>query len=80
MGGVIGLGMKLIVKRPHETPGHSALLVVLGGFAGVIGGMLGVGMFEFQHPTALSLGGMATSAVFAAFITWVYRWGIKGLT
>lgn len=80
MGGAIGLAMKLVVKNPHETPGHSTLLVVLGGFAAAIGGMLGVGVFEFDHPVALSPGGMAGAAGFAALMTWVYRWGVKGLT
>lgn len=80
MGGLIGLAMKIVVKRPHDSPGHSAVLFTLGGFAGAIGGMLGVGIFEFYNPVALSPGGMASAAVFAALMTWVYRWGIKGLT
>ncbi len=80
MGGAIGLAMKLVVKNPRETRGHSTLLVVLGGFAAAIGGMLGVGIFEFYDPVALSPGGMAGAAVFAALMTWVYRWGVKGLT
>ena len=50
MGGVIGLAMKVVVKRPDTTPGHSRLLFVLGAFAAVIGGMLGVGILEFDHP------------------------------
>ena len=40
MGGLIGLVMKAIVKRPEATEGHTAILVVLGAFAGVVGGML----------------------------------------
>ena len=80
MGGVIGLAMKAVVKRPDETPGHSVILFVLGSFAAVVGGMLGVGIFEFYHPVALSLGGMAGAVAFAALMTWVYRWGVKGLT
>lgn len=80
MGGVVGLSMKLVVKNPHETPGHSTLLFLLGAFAAAIGGMLGVGIFEFDDPKALSLGGMAGAFVFSAMMGWLYRWGIKGLT
>ena len=80
MGGVIGLAMKLVVKRPETTPGHSRLLFILGAFAAVVGGMLGVGILEFDDPVALSPGGMAGAVVLAALLTWTYRWGIKGLT
>lgn len=80
MGAVVGLAMKLVVRRPDTTPGHTRLLCLLGAFAAVIGGMLGVGIFEFDDPVALSIGGMAGAAGFAALMTWVYRWGIKGLT
>ncbi len=80
MGGVIGLAMKVVVKRPDTTPGHSRLLFLLGAFAAVIGGMLGVGILEFDDPVALSPGGMAGAFALAALLTWVYRWGIKGLT
>lgn len=80
LGGAIGLGMKAVVKLPATTPGHSRLLFTLGAFAACIGGMLGVGIFEFDDPVALSMGGMGGAVVFAAFMTWLYRWGIKGLT
>ena len=80
MGGVIGLAMKAVVKLPEETSGHTTVLFVLGSFAAAIGGMLGVGIFEFYDPKALSIGGMASAFVFAALMTWTYRWGIKGLT
>jgi hypothetical protein len=79
MGGVIGLLMKVLVKLPGETPGHTAVLAALGAFGAVIGGMLGVGIFHFFDPVALSVGGMASAAVFAAFMAWVYRWGVRGL-
>ncbi len=79
MGAAIGLAMKGLVKLPNETSGHSMILAVLGAFGAVIGGMLGVGIFEFDDPLALSLGGMVSAAVFAAFIGWTYRWGVKGL-
>jgi len=80
VGAVVGLAMKLVVRRPDTTPGHTRLLCLLGAFAAVIGGMLGVGIFEFDHPVALSIGGMGGAVGFAALMTWVYRWGIKGLT
>lgn len=80
LGMAIGLGMKAVVKRPDTTPGHTRVLCVLGAFGAVIGGMLGVGILEFDHPVALSLGGMAGAVALAVLMTWVYRWGIKGLT
>ncbi len=80
LGGATGLAMKLLVKLPRETPGHSAVLFVLGAFAAAIGGMLGVGIFEFNDPVALSPGGMGSAVVFSALMTWIYRWGTKGLT
>ena len=80
MGGAIGLAMKVVVKVPEETPGHSVVLFVLGSFAAAIGGMLGVGMFEFYHPLSLSPGGMGGAFAFAVLMTWTYRWGITALT
>jgi hypothetical protein len=79
MGAVIALIVKVLVKRPEETPGHTLVLVIIGAFGAVIGGMLGVGIFHFWEPLALSVGGMASAAVFSAFMAWVYRWGIRGL-
>ena len=78
MGGALSLVMKAVMKLPEEAPGHTPVLVVLGAFGAVIGGMLGVGIFHFYEPTALSIGGMGSAAVFALFISWVYRWGVKG--
>lgn len=79
MGAVIALVMKALVKNPDETPGHAMVLAVLGAFGAVIGGMLGVGIFHFDEPLALSLGGMVSAAVFAAFMGFLYRWGVKAL-
>ncbi|HSM05182.1 MAG TPA: hypothetical protein VK858_11165 [Longimicrobiales bacterium] len=79
MGAVIGLLMKVFVRLPDEVPGHTTVLAVIGAFGAVIGGMLGVGIFHFFDPVALSVGGMASAAVFAAFMAWVYRWGVRGL-
>lgn len=79
MGSVIGLAMKAIVKRPEQTPGHTRTLVALGAFAAVIGGMLGVGIFHVYEPLAISPGGMGAAAAFAALMTFIYRWGVRGL-
>ena len=81
MGGVIGLVMKAVVKIPvDEAPGHTPIIFVLGSFAAAIGGMLGIGLFEFYEPLALSMGSMVSAFVFAVFMTWLYRWSIKALT
>lgn len=79
MGSLIGLAMKTVIRRPEATPGHTALIVVLGAFAAVVGGMLGVGFFAFYDPKALSIGGMAGAAALAVLFTFIYRWGVKGL-
>ena len=79
MGGLIGLTMKALVKRPEASSGHTAILVVLGAFAGVIGGLLGVGIFAFWDPLALSVGGMAGAAFLSSLFTYLYRWGVRGL-
>jgi hypothetical protein len=79
MGGFIALVMRTLIKRPEETPGHVPVLVVIGAFGAVIGGMLGVGIFEFDEPLALSAGGMAGAATFAVVMSFIYRWGIRGL-
>jgi hypothetical protein len=79
MGGLMGLVMKAIIKRPEATPGHTTILVVLGAFAAVIGGMLGVGIFAFEDPLSLSLGGMAGALALSALFAFVYRWGVRGL-
>ena len=79
MGAVIGLLMKALVKLPDEVPGHSTVLAVIGAFGAVIGGMRWVGICHVFDPVALSVGGMASAAVFAAFMAWVYRWGVRGL-
>ena len=79
MGAFIALVMRAVIKRPEETPGHVPVLVVIGAFGAVIGGMLGVGLFEFDDPLALSRGGMAGAATFAVFMSFIYRWGIRGL-
>ncbi len=80
LGAGIGLVMKGLVRLRHERPGHTLLLTVLGAFGAVVGGMLGVGIFEFDRPVALSAGGMGGAVAFAILITWIYRWGARSLT
>jgi hypothetical protein len=79
MGAAIGLMMRAAISRPEEQPGHMQVIMALGAFASVIGGMLGVGIFHLWEPLALSLGGMASAAVFAALMTFIYRWGLRTL-
>ena len=54
--------------------------MVLGAFSACVGGMLGVGLFEFYEPLAISAGGMGGAVFLAVLLTYVYRWGVKGLT
>jgi hypothetical protein len=77
MGAVIGLIVKSAMKLPEEQPGHGTIIAVLGAFAAVIGGMLGVGIFHFEDPLSLSVGGMASGGVFALMMAVVYRWGVR---
>jgi hypothetical protein len=79
MGALLGLAMKSVVKRPEVTAGHTGIIIVLGAFAAVVGGMLGVGIFAFRNPTALSLGGMAGAFLLALLFTFIYRWGVRSL-
>jgi len=79
MGAAAGLVMKALIARPEETPGHTVILMTLGSFAAVIGGMLGVGIMHLYEPLALSVGGMVGAAFFAVLMTWVYRWGLRTL-
>lgn len=79
MGASIGLVMRAIISRPEEQPGHAPIIAVLGAFAAVIGGMLGVGTFHLYEPLAISAGGMAGAAIFSIMMTFVYRWGLRTL-
>ena len=79
LGVLIALVAKVVVKRPEETSGHGVVLAVIGAFAAVIGGMLGVGLASFDDPTALSIGGMVGAVLLAGTMTVVYRWGIRGM-
>ncbi len=79
MGAGIGLLMRTLISRPEEQPGHAPIIAVLGAFAAVIGGMLGVGMFELYEPLAISAGGMAGAVIFSILMTLLYRWGLRAL-
>jgi hypothetical protein len=79
MGAGIGLFMRAVISRPEEQPGHAQIIMALGAFAALIGGMLGVGIFHLYEPLSLSVGGMTGAAVFAVAMTFVYRWGLRTL-
>jgi len=79
MGGTVGLVMRAMISRPAETSGHAPVIVVLGAFAAVIGGMLGVGIAHGYEPLAMSPGGMIGAAAFSVLMTFVYRWGLRTL-
>lgn len=80
IGVVIAMAMKVIVPRPDTTPGHTRILAVLGALAGVVGGMLGVGIFHFPaSSSALTIGGMGGAVFVAALFTYLYRWGLKSM-
>jgi hypothetical protein len=79
LGVLVALAIKVLVQRPEEQPGHNLVLVILGAFAAVVGGMLGVGIFHFEDPVALSAGGMAGALFLSALMSWLYRWGIRAL-
>jgi hypothetical protein len=79
MGSSIGLVMRAAISRPEEQPGHAQIIMALGAFAAVIGGMLGVGIFHLFEPLAISPGGMAGAAIFSIMMTFTYRWGLRTL-
>ena len=79
LGAIVGLTMKMLVKLPSEQLGHTLLLVVFGAFGAVVGGMLGVGFFQFGDPRALSTGGMVGALFLSTLLTWTYRWGSKSV-
>ncbi len=77
LGALVGLSMKVLVKQSGERPGHATLLAVFGAFGAVIGGMLGVGLFHFLDPRALSIGGFGGAIFLSALLSGIYRWGIR---
>jgi hypothetical protein len=79
MGAAVGLVMKAVIKRPEETPGHTPIIMVLGAFGAVIGGMLGVGIFHLYEPLALSAGGMGGALALSLLCAFLYRWGVRSM-
>lgn len=79
LGIAIGLGMSVITKKVDVRPGHRVIIACFGAFGALVGGMLGVGFFEFEDPAALSVGGLAGAIFLSALLTWVYRWGSRAL-
>ncbi|MDX1495462.1 MAG: hypothetical protein R3253_15445 [Longimicrobiales bacterium] len=79
MGAAIGLGMRVVIDRPEEQPGHAQIIAVLGAFGALIGGMLGVGIFHLYDPVSLSAGGMGGAVFLAVLMTFIYRWGLRTL-
>jgi len=79
MGCAVGLAMKIVVKNPDETPGHTPVLLVLAAFGAVIGGMLGVGIFHLYEPMALSIGGMGGALLLSSLCAFLYRWGVRSM-
>ncbi len=77
LGAVVGLAMQAAMKLPSVRPGHTAIIAIFGSFGAVIGGMLGVGFFEFDGTRALSPGGFAGALFLSSLLTWTYRWGCK---
>jgi hypothetical protein len=78
-GALVGLVMTALIRRPKATAGHTVLSMILGALAAAVGGMLGVGVFSFHDPMALSTGGMAGAIFLASLFTFTYRWGARGL-
>lgn len=74
LGAAVGVAMKGLVRVPAAQRGHTAILAIFGAFGAVVGGMLGVGIFEFYDPKALSIGGMAGALFLSALLSWTYRW------
>ncbi|MEX0856214.1 MAG: hypothetical protein WD056_01475 [Gemmatimonadota bacterium] len=79
LGASIGLLMNILTKRGEVQPGHTLLIAIFGAFGAVVGGMLGVGFFQFEDPAALSIGGMGGAIFLSALLTWIYRWGTRAL-
>jgi hypothetical protein len=80
LGALIGFGMKVGLRGPeNEQPGHVYILAILGAFGSVVGGMLGVGIFHFYEPLALSPGGIAGAVALSSLLTWTYRFGTRAL-
>lgn len=80
LGAVIALVVRIVISTPEEAPGHVLVLVILGAFGAVVGGMLGVGIVHFYDPVALSLGGMSGAVILSGFMAATYRFAVSRLT
>ena len=68
-------------KRPAAAGPKEEVVRVLAAaaFGAVVGGMLGVGIFEFGDERALSAGGMIGALALSILMSWTYRWGSKSV-
>ena len=79
LGAVVGAVMRGVVRVPGAQPGNGLLAMIFGAFGAVVGGMLGVGMFQFDDGRALSPGGMIGALALSILLAWTYRWGSKSV-
>lgn len=79
LGVVVGTVVCAVVRVPDAQPGNRFLAMVFGAFGAVVGGMLGVGIFEFGDERALSVGGMIGALALSILMSWTYRWGSKSV-
>lgn len=79
LGIIVGTVVCAMVKVPGAQPGNCLLAMVFGAFGAVVGGMLGVGIFEFGDERALSAGGMIGALALSILMSWTYRWGSKSV-
>ena len=80
LGIIVGTVVCAVVKVPGAQPGNRLLAMVFGAFGAVVGGMLGVGIFEFGDERALSAGGMIGALALSILMSWTYRWGSKSVS
>ena len=79
LGVIVGTVVCAVVRVPDAQPGNRFLAMVFGAFGAVVGGMLGVGIFEFGDERALSAGGMIGALALSVLMSWTYRWGSKSV-
>lgn len=79
LGAIVGAVMRSVVRVPGAQPGNGLLAMIFGAFGAVVGGMLGVGMFQFDDGRALSPGGMIGALALSVLMAWTYRWGSKSV-
>lgn len=79
LGVVVGAVMSSVVRVPEAQPGNAILAMIFGAFGAVVGGMLGVGLFQFGDGRAVSPGGMIGALFLSILMAWTYRWGSKSV-